>query len=521
MADEKISELPPLTGAVATADTLPVVDASASETKQITAKHLLESSFNLVADGSIPSSKVSGNVTVPADSIGTTELKDKSVTAAKLADNSSGIYGSLPGSGAYIGQAAVDNSTKKAYIWSGSAWEEPLGVTSLQVAGLSPVLASGQIVNNELQLAVALGNTTSAREFVAGPTNAAGNITIRPIVGADLPAATSASLGAVSVGSGLTVSGAGSISIDNTVPSTTDLHLVSYDANGLVTTGRTIQGTDLPVATDLNPGVVSPGRGLSVGADGALGITNQITGGTGTKFTCDNQGNITDILVLAESDIPNLSAGKIQGGELSPEVLINRSIEEIKLADFSTCLIQEGAPSGDYKLGQLWFTPSTSQLRVFGRGSDPNSGLWLSVGFGALQAQNLRWAGTVNATASTITTLTQIGVSEGLVAGGPIPTPTDELSGLYFVVETSGSGVTIPNVNGDLCTEGDWILYIDQAQGAILLDIAAGGGGGGGASSLNQLNDVTISNVVQDQFLQYQATSGTWENVSIISGGTF
>ena len=191
----------------------------------------------------------------------------------------------------------------------------------------------------------------------------------------------------------------------------------------------------------------------------------------------------------------------------------DRSITEIKLADYSTCLVQEGQPTGDFKLGQMWFTPSTSQLRVYGRGSSGD--LWLSVGFGALQAQNLRWAGTVNADTSTITTLTDIGVSEGLTAGGPIPTPTDELSGLYFVVETAGSNITIPNVNGDLCTEGDWILYIDQAQGAIHLDIAAGGGGGGGASKLNDLTDVDLSGVSADQLLQYNAISGMWENVTL------
>lgn len=520
MADEKISELPPLTGAVATADTLPVVDASASETKQITAKHLLESSFNLVADGSIPSSKVSGNVTIPANSIGTTELKDKSVTAAKLADNSSGVYGSLPASGAYVGQAAVDNSTKKAYIWSGSAWEEPLGVTSLQVTDGSPVVATGQIVANELQLAIGLGQTTSAREFVAGPTNAAGNITIRPIVGADLPAATSASLGAVSVGTGLSVDGAGSLSISNAVASTTDLHLVSYDAQGLVTSGRKILGTDVPVATDLNPGVVSPGRGLSVGANGALDITNQITPGTGTKFACDAQGNITDILVLSETDIPNISADKIQGGELNPAVFADRSIGEKKLADYSTCLIQEGIPSDDYHLGQMWYTPSTSQLRVYGRGSG-NRDLWLSVGFGALQAQNLRWGGTINADSATIVSLTDIGVSAGLTAGGPIPTPTDELSGLYFVVAVAGDSINIPNVSGLSFTEADWLLYIDQAQGAIRLDISAGGGGGGGASQLGDLTDVTLSNVEDGSILVYDAIQGVWENKTEIDGGTY
>ena len=151
---------------------------------------------------------------------------------------------------------------------------------------------------------------------------------------------------------------------------------------------------------------------------------------------------------------------------------------------------------------------------MYGRGSGGD--LWLSVGFGALQAQNLRWAGTVNADTSTITTLTDIGISEGLTAGGPIPTPTDELSGVYFVVETAGSGISLPNVNGDLCTEGDWVLCVDQAQGYIHLDIAAGGGGGGGgAAKLNDLTDVDLNGVSANQLLQYNAISGLWENVTL------
>ena len=73
----------------------------------------------------------------------------------------------------------------------------------------------------------------------------------------------------------------------------------------------------------------------------------------------------------------------------------------------------------------------------------------------------------------------------------------------------------------DNCTEGDWILYVNQAQGAIHLDIAAGGGGGGGATKLNDLSDVDLSVVEADQLLQYDEISATWKNVSVLSGGTF
>ena len=270
------------------------------------------------------------------------------------------------------------------------------------------------------------------------------------------------------------------IKIDNTVvPSNGNFNLADVDANGLVVAYKPIESQDLPIASDALPGAVSPVSTLAVDATGQLNHISKAPAGTYTKITTDDQGHTIQGETLTADDLPDFPGDKITDNSIDGISLKDRSITEIKLADYSNCLVQEGQPSGDYHLGTFWFTPSTSQLLVYGRGSGGD--LWLSVGFGALQAQNLRWAGTVNADTSTITTLTDIGVSEGLNAGGPIPTPTDELSGLYFVVETAGSNITIPNVNGDLCTEGDWILYIDQAQGAIHLDIAAGGGGGGGA----------------------------------------
>jgi hypothetical protein len=89
-------------------------------------------------------------------------------------------------------------------------------------------------------------------------------------------------------------------------------------------------------------------------------------------------------------------------------------------------------------------------------------------------------------------------------------------------VQEAGGGITFPNVNGDLCTEGDWILYVDQAQGAVHLDIAAGsGGGGGGASKLSDLLDVEISSPEQEQFLQFDEITARWKNTAIIDGGSF
>ena len=522
MADKKISELTPLTGALNVADSLPISDDSASQTKKISPKALLEQAFLLVDDDSIPASKVDGNSDLPDGSVDTAALADASVTAQKLADNSSGVVASgLPG-GVRIGQVGVDTSTNKLSVWDGGQWLNVKAAGSINtitgdLTGISLINVS--VNGDTIALNTELAGTTAAKQFLAGPTGGSGTATYRAIVGPDLPIATSSEQGAVVVnGGGLTVDG-NTIKIDNSITATTQFGVVTHNAFGVVTGSRQITGADLPTATSTEQGAVLPGNGLVVDPSGALSIDNTVAPGTASKITYSAQGLVTAGAPLAPDDIPDIPGDKITGDTLNGGAIADRSIIEVKLADYSTCLVQEGQPSGDYKLGQFWFTPSTSQLRVYGRGSSGD--LWLSVGFGALQAQNLRWAGTVNADTGNITTLTDIGVSEGLTAGSPVPTPSDELSGLYFVVDTAGTAITIPNVNGDLCTEGDWILYIDQAQGAIHLDIAAGGGGGGGASKLDDLTDVDLNTVEDQQFLQYDALSGMWKNVNVIDGGIF
>ena len=112
MADLRISELSALPGAsLQAADVLPITDVSASTTKKITAKDLVQYGVTLIDPGSIPSDKF--DIEVPPGSITTGELADGSVTAIKLADNSSGVVGAgLPAAGTRIGQLAVDTDTE-------------------------------------------------------------------------------------------------------------------------------------------------------------------------------------------------------------------------------------------------------------------------------------------------------------------------------------------------------------------------------------------------------------------------
>ena len=130
MADLRISELTALAGAnLASGDLLPIVDVSASETKKITVTDLVGNATTLIADATIPSAKVlfgSGSIvaaSLATDAVTTAKIQNDAVTAAKLADESTvDLVTTLPGSGAFVGQIALDTDDSNAYIWNGSSW---------------------------------------------------------------------------------------------------------------------------------------------------------------------------------------------------------------------------------------------------------------------------------------------------------------------------------------------------------------------------------------------------------------
>ena len=522
MADLRISELPALPGAaLAAAELLPLTDVSASQTKKITAKDLIQYGVTLIDANSIPSDKF--DIVLASGSVTEATLQDGSVTALKLDDNSSCVVSiGIPATGERIGQLAVDTTANKLFAWSGSRWLEVKAAGSINT--ITPD-ATGLVVlavtptGDTVAINAELANTAGARQFLAGPTASGGTVTQRVIVSADLPTATAADKGAVLPGTSLEVDAAGILEIKNSVTPQITRSLATWNEFGLVTGGTPIEGADLPAAQPTIPGVVYPGDGLAVDPFGQLFIDNSVIPGTYPKVTVNAKGLVVNGGPLEATDITSIDAATINSGEISTSVIADRSIEEIKLADYSTCYVQEGQPSGDAKLGQLWFTPSTNQLRIYTRGSAGDR--YESIGFGALQTQNLRWGGTINADTSTIVSLTDIGVSEGLTAGGPIPTPTDELSGIYFVVQVAGSGIALLDVTGKTFTEGDWLLCINQAQGYTSLDIAAGGGGGGGASKLVDLTDVDVTTPMADEWLAFDAISATWKNVNTLDGGSF
>ena len=450
MADRKISELNALTGsALATGDLVAVVDTSASETKKLTVGALIENGVDLIADDSIPGAKilfgtgeVAGTALVDAG-VATAKIADDAITAAKIANEATcDLVTTLPASGGYTGQLALDTDDNKIYIWDGSAWQSVKGAGSVNaVVGTSSGIVNITITTSgdTVTITPSLDNTSAGAQFLAGPTSASGAVSYRAIAGGDLPTATSSAKGAVTVnGNGLVLSGT-ELRVNNTVTAeTTEHHLVQYDANGLITAGRVIAASDLPEATSSAKGAVVPGSGLEVASGGTLNHTNSTTAGTFTKVTVDAQGHVTSAVNLAAADVPDLDAAKITSGALPTARLANDAITAAKLADSSiTKFGGAGAtdnvvvfPDGDFK-GQFFFDEKNEDLYIY----TGESFLPITVISG-----NLVNAGTYNANTNLLSSVTTAGSAAGFTNGSALPAPATGNLNYYVVVDTSGTG---------------------------------------------------------------------------------
>ena len=444
MADLRISELAALAGAnLAAGDLLPIADVSASETKKITVTDLVGNATTLIADATIPGAKIlfSSNTIAGSalqnSSVTATQLANDAVTAAKLADESSvDLVTTLPGSGAFVGQIALDTDDSKIYCWNGTSW------VSVKAAGSvnSVIGSSSGVVNisvstsgDEVTISTTLDNTSAAAQFLAGPTAAAGSVGYRVIAGADLPTATTGAKGGVVVnGNGLTMSGS-TIVIDNTVTASgSNYHIVQYNANGLVTAGRSIVAADVPLATASTIGVVRPGSGLGVDGSGNLNHNNSITGATATKVTFDTEGHITATSALIDTDIPNLSADKITSGTFPTARIGAKAVTGAKVADYAVALFGETQPTAEH-IGQFFFNPITRDLYLW------DGNVYQPVG---ISAGEIILAGTYDASTNLLDSVTAEGSAAGFTNGQSLPAAAAANNRYYVVVSQSGNGTS-------------------------------------------------------------------------------
>jgi len=451
MADLKISELGALAGGdLVAADELAIVDDSASETKKITVSNLIANGVTLISDDAIPGAKI----LFGAGDIATAALADSAVTAAKIgldavtapkiADNVIvNLVSTLPTSGDYTGQLALDTDDNNVYVWNGSAWlsiKAPGSVNAFTNTTAGVINISTAVSGGTATITASIDDTTSAAQFLAGPVGSAGTVGYRTIDGGDLPTATTTSKGGVIVnGGGLTLS-TDTIQIANSVTASSVNHLVQYDANGLITAGSTIGSSDLPVATSSAKGAVfiGSGGGLTVNASGNLSVDNTVTSGTYTKVTVTAKGLVSAGTTLTDADIPDHSAAKLTSGTIGTSRIASDAITAAKLADQSTTKFGGAAssdnvtifPDGDFQ-GQFFYDETTQDLYIYtGTAFVPITVL----------SGNLVNAGAYNANTNQMSSVTSAGSSAGFTTGNALPAPAVTNLNHYVVVDTSGTG---------------------------------------------------------------------------------
>jgi hypothetical protein len=440
---------------------LAVADISASESKKITVTDFLGKAVTLIADATIPNAKiVFGSASIPGSALANgavtaTQLADDAVTAAKLANESTvDLVTTLPASGAFTGQLALDTDDLKVYCWDGSTWQSIKAAGSVNVVSGSTANIINIVVTtsgSDVTITATLDNTDAAAQFLAGPTGAAGAVSYRTITGDDLPTATTAAKGGISVnGEGLRVDGT-QLEIDNDLTALATHGVVTYNAKGLITDGRAILSSDLPAATISTKGAVLPGTGLSVEGDGTLDHTNSAAPGIYSKVTVDAQGHVTVGDVLAAADLPNHSAALLTTGTIDPARIGSNSILGTQIANYSVCKIGDTTPTADYT-SQFFFNPLSRDLFLYdGNVYQP---IGISVG-------EIVFAGTFDASLGSgtglVASVTAEGTALGLIIGQALPAASTGNSSYYLVVSEAGT-ITTGNAPHVALTPPDIVL---------------------------------------------------------------
>jgi len=481
VADLRISELNSLASAdVASNDFLPIADRSASETKKVTVVDFLNKAVTQLSDDVIPSAKILfDSQTIPGGAfvngaVGSDQIASNAVDSTKLASNSSAqLVTSLPATGVFAGQLAVETETNKAYVWDGSTWvsfKAAGSINQLVATTSGPIQISVATVGDTATLSVNPQVTPSGGIFLAGPAGGGGEVSGRAIVGSDLPTASNTAKGAVIVnGEGLRVDGE-TLELDNDVTATNIFSVVTHNAKGLVNGSRAITAADLPSATASATGAVQPGTGLSVTNAGVLNHTNAVTAGTATRITFDAQGHVTNGGTLTEDDIPDIPAEKLTSGVLASAVFGTNTVPGSAIAD--AAITQFGGPgttaqvtifpSADFK-GQFFYDVGRNDLYIW------DGSAWIPV---TVTSGELIFAGVYDAATNEIQSVSAAGAGLGLSAGDTLPEPTTQNNQYYFVVANvgTGAGTYVPSIG---LAAPDQLLSDGQSTTWQLIDISA------------------------------------------------
>jgi hypothetical protein len=367
LADQRITQLTALPKAgVAATDVLPIADISASQTKKVTAKDLVDAGLDLIDVSSIDIDKLDQASTTK---LGTTALADDAVTAAKLADDSSiAVQTTAPASDNFEGRGYFDSSSGNLQVFDGGAYSQVVmptaGIGDLQITtdklAANAVttgkvdaagLGAAAIANNAITDAKILDSTITSVKFSTGAVDTAaigsGAVTTAKLGSAAVTydkiqnvSATDRLLGRSTAGAGsveeITCTSAGRALLDDadaaTQRATLGLGTIAT-GNGTWTDGGSFSGTS---------------SGTNTG-DQTITLTGDVTGtGTGSFATTIAASAVTEAAIATDA----VSTGKILANAVTAE----------KLDDDSAAVVAAASPSGTGAfIGQQWFNTNNGQ----------------------------------------------------------------------------------------------------------------------------------------------------------------
>ena len=389
-----------------------------------------------IADGAVTAAKLSGTLaaaSIADDAVTTAKIVDDAVTSAKLAANSvdaAALADNAVDAGAIASNAVIEAKIAANAVTNAKIADSTITPAKLNTSNLDRSLnvASGNLgINNTITAATRSGITYNAQGLITATA---------ALVAGDLPVATTSAVGGVSVGTGLSVSGAGALSLTNSVTGAT-VSGITFNNQGMITAATALVAGDLPVSTTSAKGAVqiTSGGGLTVDGSGNLTTsTSGITAGTYQSITVNNKGVATAGAALTEALIPSLPASKITSGSFDAARIANDSIDGSKLSNASTAVFQSiaqsGYPTAQFN-GQILFDTVSEDAFIW----DGNA--WQAIT--TLTKGSLVFGGTFNANTSQMVATTSAGIAAGLAVGSNLPTPSATTDGVYVVVSTSGT----------------------------------------------------------------------------------
>ena len=380
--------------------------------------------------------------------IGSTQLAENSVTASELADNSVDTNA--------IANSAVTDGKIASGIAGTKITDGTITPSKLNTSNLDRSLNvdGGNLgINNVIDAGTVSGISYNAQGLITG---------VVALAASDIPIATTSVVGGVSVGTGLSVDGAGALSLSNSVTAANGATKVNYDAQGQITGSSALAATDLPIATTSAVGAVqiTASGGLTVDGSGGLTLSaSGVSAGTYQSVVVNTKGVVTSGSTLTAGQVPPLAASKITSGTFDATRIAAGSIDGTRLSNNSTTVFQSVAQSGFPEpqfSGQMLFDTVEEDAYIY------DGTAWQAIT--TLTKGSLTFGGTYDADQQKVVSVTVAGAAANLTANADLPVASAQTDGVYVVVEKQGtpSGGNAPQ---QLLVPPDYILGV-TASGA-------------------------------------------------------